>query len=63
MFIICLLYAVTDEFHQMFVSGINSLVSDVLTDFAGSLIGIGVFYLVYYKIYDRHKNKSKIQEL
>ena len=57
---ICLFYAVTDEFHQMFVLGRGSLVSDVLIDFAGSLIGIGVFYLVYYKIYDRHKNKSAI---
>lgn len=47
---ICLFYAVTDEFHQMFVPGRSSLVSDVLIDFLGSIIGIGLFYLFYYKI-------------
>lgn len=48
---ICLFYAVTDEFHQSFVPGRTSLVSDVLIDFSGSLIGIAVFYLFYYKLY------------
>jgi VanZ family protein len=48
---ICLFYAVTDEFHQMFVPGRSSLVSDVLIDFLGSVIGIFIFYLFYYKIY------------
>ncbi len=60
---ICLLYAVTDEFHQMFVLGRTSLVSDVLIDFAGSLIGIGLFYLAYYKIYAKRsiKNKNRLE--
>ncbi|KZL89760.1 VanZ family protein [Clostridium magnum] len=48
---ICLFYAVMDEFHQIFVSGRSSLVSDVLIDFLGSVIGIFVFYLFYYKVY------------
>lgn len=49
---ICLFYAVTDEFHQQFVPGRTSLVSDVMIDFAGSLIGIAVFYVVYYRLKD-----------
>ncbi|WP_363316022.1 VanZ family protein [Clostridium sp.] len=49
---ICLLYAVTDEFHQQLVPGRTSLVSDVVIDFAGSLIGILVFYVIYYKLKD-----------
>ena len=57
---ICLLFAVGDEFHQLFVPGRTSLVSDVLIDFAGSLIGIGLFYFSYYKIYKRNTNKAKI---
>lgn len=57
---ICLFYAVTDEFHQMFVLGRSSLVSDVLIDFTGSLIGLGIFYLAYYKIYTKHITKGKI---
>lgn len=47
---ICLFYAVTDEFHQAFVPGRTSMVSDVLIDFSGSLIGILVFYGFYYKV-------------
>jgi len=59
---ICLLYAVTDEYHQMF-TGRTSLVSDVLIDFAGSLIGMGLFYLAYYKIYIKRVIKTKIKTL
>lgn len=50
---ICIFYAVIDEFHQMFVPGRGSSVSDVLIDFLGSVIGILIFYLFYYKIYKR----------
>ena len=50
---ICLFYAVTDEFHQSFVPGRGSLVSDVLVDFSGALIGLIFFYLAYYKIYKK----------
>ncbi|GKU27239.1 hypothetical protein CFOLD11_40660 [Clostridium folliculivorans] len=47
----CLFFAVTDEFHQSFVPSRTSLVSDVFIDFGGSLIGIFLFYLFYYKIF------------
>lgn len=56
---ICLFYAVTDEFHQAFVPGRGSLVSDILIDFTGALIGMGVFYLFYYKVYRRYPIKKK----
>ena len=56
---ICLFYAVTDEFHQMFVPGRSSLVSDVLIDFLGSLIGTFIFYVIYYLV---HKIKPKQKE-
>jgi VanZ family protein len=51
---ICLFYAVTDEFHQSFIPGRTSLVSDVLVDFCGALIGLAIFYLFYYKVYIRY---------
>jgi VanZ family protein len=41
---ICLLYAVLDEFHQSFVPGRTSLVSDVLIDFSGSMLGIILYF-------------------
>jgi VanZ family protein len=48
---ICMFYSVTDEFHQSFVPGRTSMVSDVLVDFCGALIGLAIFYFSYYKIY------------
>lgn len=60
---ICLLYAVTDEFHQAFVPGRTSLVSDVLIDFSGSIIGIIIFYVIYYKLLKRERHISKIHKL
>ena len=56
----CLLYAVTDEFHQLFVPGRTSLVSDVMIDFTGAIIGLGLFYFLYYKIYLKYINKRKM---
>lgn len=38
--IICIVYAITDEVHQLFVSERSGEVRDVLIDSAGSLLGI-----------------------
>ena len=37
---ICLLYAASDEFHQLFIDGRSGQVSDVLLDFCGSAVGV-----------------------
>jgi len=52
---LCLFCSVTDEFHQSFVPGRTSKVSDILIDFCGSIIGMFIFYLFYYKIYQKLK--------
>lgn len=44
-----LLCAVLDEFNQMFSISRTSSAEDVLIDFIGSLIGIALFYVVYYR--------------
>lgn len=49
----CLLYAVLDEFHQMFTDDRTSSVADVLIDFSGSCIGIGLYYFIYYMVLKR----------
>ena len=54
---ICLLYAVLDEFHQLYVPGRTSLVSDVLVDFLGSNIGMWLSYFIYYFILKRNNKK------
>lgn len=59
---ICLLYAVTDEFHQMFVPGRTSLVSDVCIDFCGSILGMIIYYFFYYitaKYRKQYLNENK----
>lgn len=38
----CLMYAASDEIHQMFVPGRNAAARDVLIDFCGSVIGVVV---------------------
>lgn len=38
----CIIYAVTDEIHQVFIPGRAAKVTDVLIDTFGGLIGIGI---------------------
>ena len=38
--LICILYAISDEIHQLFISGRSGQVSDVLLDSAGGLVGV-----------------------
>lgn len=52
--LICVLYAVTDEVHQLFVPGRGAMVMDVLIDSSGASIGIGV-YLLIGKMFRRRK--------
>lgn len=46
--VVCALYASSDEFHQIFVSGRGPLVTDVLIDTAGSFAGISLAVLAAY---------------
>lgn len=43
---ICVLYAISDEVHQMFVPGRGPQVKDVLIDSVGAVIGIGIYYII-----------------
>ena len=42
---ICVLFACTDEFHQLFVAGRGAQLMDVLIDSVGALVGIGLYSL------------------
>ena len=50
--LICVLYAMSDEWHQMFVPGRGPQVKDVLIDSAGALLGIALYF-----VYSLHKFK------
>lgn len=56
--IFCMLYAATDEFHQLFVPGRGAQVRDVVIDTCGSLIGTAVFLLAMYAV-NRIRAKRK----
>ncbi|MBE6048860.1 MAG: teicoplanin resistance protein VanZ [Clostridium sp.] len=45
---IVLFYAVLDEFHQIYIVERSSSVKDVLIDFIGGIIGVILYYLIYY---------------
>jgi VanZ family protein len=44
--LICVLYAISDEVHQLFVPGRGAKVKDVLIDSAGASVGIGVYLVI-----------------
>lgn len=47
-FIICTLYASSDEFHQIFVPGRSGQVTDVLIDLIGIILGLILFFIIKY---------------
>lgn len=51
-FIICVIYSITDEIHQLFVPGRTGKASDVLVDSIGGLCGL-LFLLCIHKLADR----------
>ncbi|WP_099354839.1 VanZ family protein [Fredinandcohnia onubensis] len=48
-FLLCVLYAISDEFHQIFIEGRGAELTDVVIDSSGAFVGIGV-YLIGSKI-------------
>ena len=52
---VVLLFAVSDEFHQLYVVGRNARVIDIVIDFVGGVIGTIVFYLCYYVLIPKFK--------
>lgn len=47
----CLIYACSDEIHQLFVVGRNANIMDVCIDFCGSVFG-GLFFSLFNYIYN-----------
>lgn len=43
---LCVLYAISDEVHQLFVEGRSGQLSDVLIDSIGAVTGMGVYKLL-----------------
>lgn len=56
--VLCVSFAITDEYHQTFVSGRTGQPLDVCIDSAGSLIGAGI-YTTYYIVYKNGYKKAE----
>ena len=59
----CLLYAASDEIHQLFVVERSGSPLDVLLDFCGALVGIGFGLLVFVLFVKIFKSKSENAEV
>lgn len=46
--IFCLLYGISDEFHQSFIPGRSPSLDDIVADFTGSVLCLGV-WLIWFK--------------
>ena len=55
--IVCGLYAISDEIHQLFVPGRDGQVKDVIIDSAGSVVGVGV-YMTIERIFKKRRGKQ-----
>ena len=47
-FIICVLYASSDEFHQLFVPGRSGQVTDIFIGMIGVVLGLSIYCLIKY---------------
>ncbi len=55
-----MLYAATDEFHQLFVGGRSGQISDIFIDTCGGMAGAFVIYLIYkFKNFRKTENGGK----
>lgn len=54
--VICILYAVSDEIHQLFVPGRSCQLLDIFIDSMGSIMGISLLIFINY-IREKIKNK------
>lgn len=59
--IFCMLYAITDEFHQKFIPGRSAELRDVLIDTSGALLGI-LLTIVITLITRKIKNRKEMLE-
>lgn len=53
---ICILYAISDEIHQLFVPGRGGQVRDIIIDSAGASVGLGLYWVVG-RLVKRNKNR------
>lgn len=56
--LMCVIYACSDEIHQLFIFGRSGEIRDVLIDFIGSLLGVMITYKFYKRKNDCHEREN-----
>ena len=56
---VCVIYAMSDEFHQLFVPGRTCKLTDVLIDSSGSLLGICIV-IIFVNQFKKLRNKTQL---
>ena len=56
--LMCVIYACSDEIHQLFIFGRSGELRDVLIDFIGSLLGVMIAYKFYKRKNDCHEREN-----
>lgn len=59
--LLCIMYAASDEIHQLFVPGRDGNVKDVLIDTAGAGFGILVWRFIFHNFSCRQKAKNSMR--
>ena len=57
------LYAASDEFHQLFVPGRGSQITDVLIDASGFAVGVAAAFVIFWMICRYRRKKEQIAGL
>lgn len=58
-FLMCVLYAISDEIHQIFIPGRSGEVRDVLIDSLGAMVGI-LIYIGVGRVFNKSQNGQKV---
>lgn len=58
--VICAFYALSDEFHQLFISGRTGQIVDACIDTSGAFCGL-IFYTTYHLVYKAGERSGKNQ--
>ena len=58
--LICILYAASDEIHQLYIPGRSGEVRDVMIDTFGALIGYS-FYKLMFMLFNKKRKYTKIE--
>lgn len=59
--LLCIMYAVSDEIHQLFVPGRDGNIKDVLIDTAGAGFGILVWRFIFHNFSCRRRAKNSMR--